>query len=492
MRKISTLIALVLLFATAMAQSNDEIRSVQLQAEITESPLSITLTWDDAVEASSDILVFRRLAGTTTWGTTLATLNPSTTTYQDTNVEEGQAYEYRVSRSSTGGTGNGYLYSSTALAAPAKRGILLLLIEDALLPALASEIERYRQDVIADGWLVKSLVVSASEVDTTIKNSIQELYNEAPEERHALFLLGHVPVPYAGNIAPDGHGNHRGAWSADVYYADMNGTWTDSFVTDTSASNVRNHNIPEDGKWDASSIPSDLELETGRVDFHNLPRFTEDAVALTQRYLDKNHAFRRKQFSVPARGLIENNFGGFAEGFGQNGLKNFATLVGRDSTRYLDYNTLKTESYLFSYGCGGGNYQGASGIANTQAMATDSFQSVFTFLFGSYFGDWDIQNNFLRAALGSGTILTNAWAGRPNWALHPMGLGETIGYCAKLTQNNASFSYDPGFGNRSVHVTLLGDPTLRMHIIAPPGDLVLAENQEGVQLNWIAPAESDL
>ncbi|MEO0725975.1 MAG: PKD domain-containing protein [Bacteroidota bacterium] len=492
MRTFSALIALLLLHTFAVAQSNDEFRSVQLQAEISDTPLAITLTWDDQVEAASDILVFRRLAGTNFWGSAIASLSPGTLTYQDTDVEEGQAYEYRVTRPSSGNTGNGYLYSSTALAAPVKRGVLILVIDDALLPALEVEIERYRQDVLADGWLVKSLLVSATEVDTTVKNSIRTIYEQAPDERHALFLLGHVPVPYSGNIAPDGHTDHRGAWSADVYYADMDGTWTDAFVNDVSASNPRNRNIPGDGKWDASSIPSDLELETGRVDFHNLPRFSEDAITLTRRYLDKNHAFRRKQFSVPARGLIENNFGGFAEGFGQNGLKNFATLVGRDSTRYLDYDVLKTDSYLFSYGCGAGNYQGASGIANTQAMTADSFQSVFTFLFGSYFGDWDIQNNFLRAALGSGTILTNAWAGRPNWALHPMGLGETIGYCAKLTQNNASFSYDPGFGNRSIHVTLLGDPTLRMHIIAPPTDFVLGENQAGIQLSWIAPVEEDL
>ena len=319
MRMLSAFVAFLLFCCSVVAQSNDEIRSVQLQAIISDTPLSITLSWDDAVVPSSDISVFRRLAGETSWGTAIATLSPSALSFEDTAVEPGQAYEYRVTRPSTGGVGNGYLYSSTALTAPTKRGVVVLVIDDALLPALEPEIERYRQDVMADGWLVKDLVVSASAVDTVVKNSIRDIYNEAPNERHALFLLGHVPVPYSGNIAPDGHTDHRGAWSADVYYADMNGNWTDQFVNDTLASNPRNRNRPGDGKWDASSIPSEVELETGRVDFDDLPRFAEDAVSLTRRYLDKNHAFRRKQFSVPARGLIENNFGGFAEGFGQNG-----------------------------------------------------------------------------------------------------------------------------------------------------------------------------
>lgn len=482
----------LLIVNLAFGQSNDEYKSVQLQATIEEAPLQISLSWDDAVTATSDLLLYRRVAGTTSWGAPMVMLAPETLSYTDTDIEAGAAYEYRISRPHSSGVGNGYMYSSTALEAPVLRGVLIVVIDDALLPDLESEISRYHRDVEADGWLVKSLLVNAADPDTLVKNGIQEIYQQAPALRHALFLLGNVPVPYSGNISPDGHDNHVGAWSSDVYYADMDGGWTDQIVDNTTAASTRNHNVPGDGKWDQSSIPSDVELEVGRVDLSNLPHFTEDIIELTRQYLDKNHAFRRKHFSVPERGLIENNFGGFTEGFGQNGLKNFATLVGRDSTYYRDYNTLKTESYLFSYGCGGGNYQGASGISNTTAMAADSFQTVFTLLFGSYFGDWDSQNNFLRAALGSGIILANAWAGRPNWALHPMGLGETIGYCAKLTQNNSGFSYDPGFGNRSTHVGLMGDPTLRMRILAPPANFVLIENDEGIVLNWETPMEEDI
>ncbi|MEL7377751.1 MAG: T9SS type A sorting domain-containing protein, partial [Bacteroidota bacterium] len=232
-------------------------------------------------------------------------------------------------------------------------------------------------------------------------------------------------------------------------------------------------------------------LEIGRVDFHNLNVFDEHIVELTRRYLDKNHAYRNRDFVPIQRGLIENNFNGFAEGFGQNGLKNFSTLLGRDSVSYLDYNTLKTESYIWSYGCGGGNYQGAGGIANSSAMAADSFQTVFTFLFGSYFGDWDSPNNFLRSALGSGTILASAWAGRPNWNVHPMAMGYTIGYCTKLTQNNSGFSYDPGFGNRSIHVALMGDPSLRMYLVAAPSDVSLSESMEGITLAWSIADDGD-
>ncbi|MEM9930975.1 MAG: T9SS type A sorting domain-containing protein, partial [Bacteroidota bacterium] len=290
-------------------------------------------------------------------------------------------------------------------------------------------------------------------------------------------------------INPDGHDNHVGAWSADVYYGDMDGNWTDATINNTTASQARNHNVPGDGKFDQSTVPSDVELMVGRVDFHSLPAFDETEEELLRVYLQKNHAFKHRQFVPVRRGLIENNFGSFAEAFGQNGLKNFVPAVGSDSTFYRDFHQLRENSYLLSYGCGGGNYTGAGGISNTNNFSNDSLQGVFTMLFGSYFGDWDSNNNFLRSALATGTILSNAWAGRPNWSFHPMALGFSNGYCARLTQNNPGFSYVPGFGNRQIHIALLGDPTLRLFMVEPVGALSISENTGEVNLSWTAPQE---
>ncbi|MBK9194206.1 MAG: hypothetical protein IPO17_04285 [Flavobacteriales bacterium] len=47
--------------------------------------------------------------------------------------------------------------------------------------------------------------------------------------------------------------------------------------------------------------------------------------------------------------------------------------------------------------------RGASNVAITDDYAnTVALGSVFNMSFGSYFGDWDNKNNFLRAALASG------------------------------------------------------------------------------------------
>ena len=123
---------------------------------------------------------------------------------------------------------------------------------------------------------------------TQVKSKIKNKY-QADNNLKTVFLLGHVPVPYAGNIAPDGHvPDHMGAWPADVFYADMDGNWTDASVNVTTTSSNRNYNVPEDGKYDQSVIPGKVELEIGRVDFYDLPVFGVDELTLTKRYLDKN------------------------------------------------------------------------------------------------------------------------------------------------------------------------------------------------------------
>jgi|GEM_PF-4373707 len=106
-------------------------------------------------------------------------------------------------------------------------------------------------------------------------------------------------------------------------------------------------------------------------------------------------------------------------------------------------------------------------------------------LFGSYFGDWDIYNSFLKAPLASkGWGLTSCWAGRPYWINHHTALGETVGYSTWVTMRNTSYqSNGPNFNRTSIN--LMGDPTLRIHPVAPPKNLLVT----GTTLNWTASAE---
>ncbi len=476
-------LSLLLFTCILFSQSFDTDLSVQLSAQIDPNAPSITLQWllhDDATTYS----IHRKLKNQTSWGPEIAELDGSENTFTDTEVEVGEAYEYRVIKSGNL-TGYGYIYAGVELPAINYRGRLLLLIDSTYDAPLQNEIHRLIRDIEGDGWSVTTHFISPAQSVPSVKDTIINWYDLAPDDSEAIFLLGHIPVPYSGNIAPDGHNDHQGAWPADAYYGDINGNWTDFSINNTSAGDMRNHNVPGDGKFDQSIIPSDIELQVGRVDLSNLPAFQDNEIELTRTYLDKNHAFRNGQINVTRRGMIENNFGSFNEGFAQNGWKNFSTMFGPDSVSYQDYlSTLNSESYMWSYGCGAGSYTSCGGVINTNQFATDSVQTIFTILFGSYFGDWDRSNNLLRAALGSGTVLANFWAGRPNWQVHHMALGETIGYSTRLSQNNSTITYTTGFGARNIHISLMGDPSLRMHYLKPIASLDLEEEASHVQISW--------
>jgi hypothetical protein len=190
---------------------------------------------------------------------------------------------------------------------------------------------------------------------------------------------------------------------------------------------------------------------------------------------------------------VEDNVGeASGAAFACNGWRNFCALMGRGKTRMGSWiPTLQTENYLWAYGCGSSSYWACGGVASTNDFASMDFYAVFTMLFGSYFGDWDIQNNVLRAPLANaGYPLTCCWAGRPTWHVHHMGLGYPIGYSTRLTQNNATL-YMVSPAGRQIHTALMGDPTLRMHPVRPPEGLSLEEIAGGaVRLSWSAPEDS--
>ena len=74
-----------------------------------------------------------------------------------------------------------------------------------------------------------------------------------------------------------------------------------------------------------------------------------------------------------------------------------------------------------------------------------------------------------------------------------MGLGETIGYGTRLSMNNSTlYQSQSNRFTRAVFISLMGDPTLRMDPVSPPGPLIAAASGSGVTLNWQASADSVL
>ena len=479
------------------AQTNAELLSVQLSANIQKTPAQITLNWvNDGSATGYDI--YRRANPTVGWGSAIANLGSSANSYIDNTVAVGIPYEYKVQKN---GSTNGYGYINTAIELPAvvNRGILILVVEDTYKgnSGFDKAVEQTIEDIENDGWIVKRIDVNKNDAVTSVKADILTVYNQAPTLTEGLYLIGHVPVPYSGLINPDAHPDHLGAWPTDSYYADVNGLWTDATVNDnTSASQSRNHNVPGDGKFDQSTIGAN-ELQVGRLDFFDLPAFSQTEEELLVSYLNKAHQYKVKSYTVNERALVEDNFSSFGEGFSSSGLRNFSTMFTPTNVMTnLDYRTaMNADGYMWSFGCGAGSYTSCSGIGTTSNFSSDSLQTVFTMLFGSYFGDWDNSNNILRAVLAQGLTLNTFWAGRPHWQVHHMSLGEHIGFSSRLTQNNTSSSYFVStlpYFSKWIHISLLGDPTTRMHYITPPSNLVVVNNNNDADLTWVTSPDAVL
>jgi len=229
---------------------------------------------------------------------------------------------------------------------------------------------------------------------------------------------------------------------------------------------------------------------------------------LIKRYLDKNHAYRTGQVDYLNKGLIYDGFSKMQEAFASSGWRNFASFFTADSLKVVNWiRSPDTVVNLWSYGCAGGSYTGFGGGSTTD-FANNQIPSIFTMLFGSYFGDWDHSNAYLRAPLASSpTALVCGWSGRPHWYLHHMGLGEPIGYSLLLTQNNTQ-TYLPNLyynqnsqswfiyavGMKTIHIALMGDPTLRMNfeILPPASNMTLNPTEtRTIEISWDAPANSD-
>lgn len=372
-----------------------------------------------------------------------------------------------------------------------ERGTVLLVVEESVAPAVAAELQRWKRDLIGEGYRVRCRQVGAGDPVPAVKELIRGECAADPL-LETVFLLGHVPVPYSGDIR-GAHADHCGAWPADVYYAELDAEWTDYLVDNESASRPENDNVPGDGKFDQTWLPSDADLRIGRVDLSRMPAFALGEAELLRRYLDKDHDFRTGLIQAEPRGLIDDNvgdLGGLAPA--AMGWRDFSTMVGSDRISAGDFfPDLETESHLWAYGCGGSSFTVCGGVGSTADFATRTVLATFTSMYGSYFGDWDNENNVLRAPLGAaGCPLTCFWSGRPTWHMQHMALGFPIGESTRLTQNNNTL-YRISDGTRVVHIALMGDPTLRLHAVRPVAALEVVEEGAGAhRVSWVGSPDA--
>ncbi|MGV3773383.1 MAG: hypothetical protein ACO1QB_10815, partial [Verrucomicrobiales bacterium] len=477
--------------------------SVELSVVINRNPAEIRLSWNGDGNATEYVISRKPLEGKE-WNL-VAALTGSQTSWTDTQAASGSVYEYQVIKKTNIGF-TGYGYTAAAIDRPLvdNRGRALVIVEQSLIAPLDFELQRFAQDLAGDGWTVEQKPVSASASPASVKEMIKASYNQAQGALKAVILVGHVPVPYSGNIAPDKHEDHRGAWPADAYYADINGDWTDHSVNSTTAERPVNRNIPGDGKFDQSIIPSPVEMQVGRIDLSSLTCYVNKPVSrnevdLTRQYFNKNHAFRQAQLQVQSRGIIYNDVAPVPpEPAIAYAWRTFTSLLGSANVEAIGTGDFlpksKDQYYLWGAATSGGGWTYANGVSTADELAVHNMKVIFTFFCSSYFGDWNNESNYLRAILANaGGPLTTAYGSRPTWLCHGMGVGETIGHASIVTMDNKEGGLYPPhlLGTGMVHTSLLGDPTLRMVPVPPPTSLSGRIENGNLMLSWNAsPAPS--
>ncbi|MEW6302594.1 MAG: Ig-like domain-containing protein [Verrucomicrobiota bacterium] len=479
-----------------------------MTATVRSSPPQILLGWQqDMFDVPDTYTIYRKTPGATSWGEGI-TLPGMATSFADFNVMPGAAYEYQLVKANWlfGYSGYGYICAGIEAPVADDRGKLVLIVDRTHAAALGAELARLQQDLAGDGWTVSRHDVAREDSVVNVKNLIAGEYAADPARVKAVFLFGHVPVPYSGDLAADGHSpQHRGAWPADVYYGVMANAWTDSAVNNTGAENARNWNVPGDGKFDQTLIPAPVDLQVGRVDLANLPAFNQSERELLRQYLNKNHQYRHAQMPVMRRGLIHDSIGvGGGSAYAASAWRNFAPWFGPANVTAVPagvwFPLLASQNYQWACGFGAGSYFSVAGLGNSGAyyegttwdFAFFDTRAVFYMLLGSWLADWDSPNNIMRATLATRSSgLACITSGRPHWFGHHMGLGETIGFSTRLTQNNSGLyrNHSNPFMQR-VHFALMGDPTLRLHPVAPPAELRSDIVANGVRLSWSASPDA--
>jgi len=471
MKRILTLLISLLLYLGSDAQSARN-RALELRSQysVISGTETLSIYWPIDTSAIA-YKVYLRDQNNTNWNL-LSSLGKNDSSFNIPGYNQGETVDVWVVKKFQVDSASGYIHAGENVYQSVNSGfkdILLLLIDSNYVQPLSNEIARLIEDLNFENWEVRPHIVQRNDSVQAVKSWITSQWVSDSTRIQSVFILGHVPVPYSGNFNPDAHPEHKGAWPADVYYTTFDLSWTDQTVNTTTADRSANHNTPGDNKFDQDFIwPARAKIPLGRVDLVDMPAFGNDTFLMRQ-YLNKNHAYRSGSLKVENRALIDDNFGYFSgEAFAANGWRAFTPIFDNQIYERDYFSAMRDSSYLFSYGCGAGTYTSAGGIGTSSDFASDSLLNPFTMLFGSYFGDWDNSNNFLRAPLASkGWGLASVWAGRPFWMFHHTALNQPIGRAAMETQN-AYPDYDAGYSGTFVHTALMGDPSLRLYVLAPP------------------------
>lgn len=482
-------------------------------AEPSTDQTKILLKWKYSPSQNFDI---KRSLDGTNWNVTLVS-NSTVRSYSETPPMVGQKYYYG---SFINGTTTPISQTVAGLKLPAMdyRGRVLLVVESTMASYIQTNLLQYQRDLVGDGWTV-SMITNAPNNDNLgwrytptnasymsnciwVKTAISNSYNLSNDLK-AVILLGHVTVPYSGTNYEDGHLEHKGAWPADLFYGDLDSTWTDNIRNYINTTNAVQQNLPGDGKYDSDYIPAKIKLAVGRIDLNSMSAFNNttppvNEVDLMKRYLNKDHRYRYGQTVLPNRAIAGDYFPVAQSGTYGNCFANMPSygfqsggILGGDL--FMDRYPCQW-GFIGGYGNAWGVAQGSEHYHSTFELTNSEPQINFFGMYGSYFGDWNytgmttfnwIGDNFMRAVLCNTNYgLASFWS-QTTWKWSSLASGGTLGDALMDTVN----SHVNIFSCRSTY--LMGDPTLRTIVTQPVTNLTYNAGTQTLSWSWLGNSSAN-
>ena len=378
----------------------------------------------------------------------------------------------------------GYWTTGVQLPAVEARGSAYVIVDRSVSADLTARLARFERDLIGDGWRVQRLEVprgddTAPPVQTLavmvqIRNWLKERYFQDPFGKHAVILVGHVPIPLSGKAAPDGHG--AVPLPSDLFYADMDGTWRAT---------------PE-GLLAETAVPGDfIEMQIGRIDFAPVSGGARDPRNRPDQSLLRQEPPLAHGVSGRSRKCLWSEQPPLCRTI-------CAARISSAPRLWSPEGITTPESAD----------PGSGAWISVRLMASD-MRRIFPTRRFSPSTSAATSTRFHRPFNGMAALLAQpwyplavGWGGRPSWRLHHMALGGTIGDVHMRTVNNGraadpyreTMDYFPT-GNylwrNPVWVNLLGDPTLRAFMLAPASRVVAHARGRGMGVSWLASPDPD-
>lgn len=368
----------------------------------------------------------------------------------------------------------------------ATSGLVYVLVTDSIYTSLQTNLTTYKSDLENEGYTVT--IHSGSW--TTIGEVRTLLQNGLPSGLVGAVLVGNIPIAWYKIKNPDSFGAAY-AWETfpiDLYYADLNGTWTG---TGTQTAPFTDHT--------GNVAP---EIWIGRL--YASTAGSGDEVTLLKKYFYKNHNYRLGSLSLPEKALVyvDDTWWSWADSWDNDvGLlyANRTLVKDNETTRAADYKSRLAQGYewvsAFTHSCE--YYQafyynnGASSenVYNTEITTVDP-HAFFYNLFACKAANYSYSANsgyiggrYLFSNTYSLMVVSSTKVGSMlefDDFYSPLGNGKTIGEAFKdwFIKNGETGA---GADSRAwfYGMTLLGDPTLRPKMDrTPPTGSILINSDE--------------